>query len=131
LAILAFLPPENDLRQQLYLVVNTSTKDFSLGRFFDFPKRHSRDRLYLEFNDENSAATNFRYGPSSGPWIPWCTLIATGYLIDCIEITATIVRLRRERWFESWLKARNKRHQEILDLYRGQLSADFKAGERE
>jgi hypothetical protein len=74
---------------------------------------------YLEFNDENSAATNFRYGPSSGPWIPWCTLIATGYLIDCIEITATILKLRQERWFESWLKARNKRHQEILDLYRG------------
>jgi hypothetical protein len=33
--------------------------------------------IYLEFDAEQKAATNFRYGPNDGPWIPWCTLIAT------------------------------------------------------
>lgn len=84
--------------------------------------------IYLEFNDEGSEATNFRYGPNDGPWIPWCTLIATGYLRDCVEITAIIFGVRKDRWFESWFKARCKRHEEMLDRYRDQLSADFKAG---
>jgi hypothetical protein len=84
--------------------------------------------IYLEFNAEGSAATNIRYGPNDGPWIPWCTLIATGYLRDCVEITAIIFGVRKERWFDSWFKARSKRHAEILDRYRDQLSADFKAG---
>jgi hypothetical protein len=84
----------------------------------------------LQFNNENSAATNFLYGPNDGPWIPWCTLIATGYLRECVEITAIIFELKQERWFGSWFKARCKRHEEMLDRYRGQLSADFKAGKR-
>jgi hypothetical protein len=84
--------------------------------------------IYLEFDAEQKAATNFRYGPNDGPWIPWCTLIATGYLHDCVEIAAVILGVRNERWFDSWFKVRFKRHGEILDRYRGQLSADFKAG---
>jgi len=83
---------------------------------------------YLEFDTEKKAATRFRYGPNDGPWIPWCTLIATGYLRDCVEITAVIFGIHKERWFDSWFKVRCKRHDEILDRYRDQLSADFEAG---
>jgi hypothetical protein len=86
--------------------------------------------IYLEFNADNSAATGFRYGPNDGPWIPWCTLMATKHLRDCLEISAIIFEIRQERWFNSWLKTRAKRHQEMLDRYRDQLSADFKAGNR-
>lgn len=84
--------------------------------------------IYVEFNADSSAAQGFRYGPNDGPWIPWCTLISTGYLRDCIEISAIIFDLKQERWFRSWLKARCKRHKEMLERYRDQLSADFKAG---
>jgi hypothetical protein len=86
--------------------------------------------IYLQFNDDNSAATDFLYGPSNGPWIPSCTLITTGYLLECMEITALLFDIRKERWFETWLKTRCKRHKDILELYRDRLSADFKASKR-
>src|SRR5208337_3685343 len=47
LAILAFSLPENGLRQPLYLVVNKSKNDLSLGRFLDFQKTHSWDWAYI------------------------------------------------------------------------------------
>jgi hypothetical protein len=86
--------------------------------------------IYLEFNEERSAATDFRYGPNAGPWMVWCTLMATGFLRDCIEISAAILGLINDRSFRSWFKARCKRHNEMLDRYRDQLSADFEAGKR-
>src|SRR5271165_1332618 len=84
--------------------------------------------IYLEFNAEGSEVTNFRYGPNDEGWIPWCTLIATGYLLDCLEISAKIFGVIEDRWFVSFFKILCKRHQDLLDLYRDQLSADFKAG---
>ena len=84
--------------------------------------------IYVEFNVDNTAAISFRYGPNDGPWIPWCTLIATGYLRDCIKITSVIFGITKDRLFVAWFKARCKRHEEMLDRYRDQLSADFKAG---
>jgi hypothetical protein len=86
--------------------------------------------IYLEFNDERSAATDFRYGPNARPWMVWCTLMATGFLRDCIEISAAILGLINNRSFRSWFKARCKRHNEMLGRYRDQLSADFEAGKR-
>jgi hypothetical protein len=86
--------------------------------------------IYLEFNADNSAATRFLCGPNDGSWIPWCTLIATRYLLDYVEITAIIFELKEQRWFISWLKTRCNRHEEMLDRYRNELSADFKAGMR-
>jgi hypothetical protein len=83
--------------------------------------------IYLEFNDERTAATSFRYGPDDGAWIPWCCLLVTGYLRDCIEISAIIFGANKDRRFHSWFKSRCKRHKEMLDRYRDQLSADFKA----
>jgi hypothetical protein len=74
--------------------------------------------IYLQFNDDNSAATDFFYGPGNRPWIPWCTLITTGYLLDCVEISALLFDIQKERWFEAWLKTRLKRHKDILELYR-------------
>jgi hypothetical protein len=86
--------------------------------------------IYLQFNEDYSAATDFVYGPSNGPWIPWCTLITSGYLLESVEITALLVEIRKERWFENWLKTRCKRHKDILELYRDRLSADFRASKR-
>jgi hypothetical protein len=83
---------------------------------------------YLEFNAEGSEVTNFRYGPNDEGWLPWCTLIATGYLLDCMEISAEIFGIVEGRLFVSLFKTICKRHQEMLDRYRDQLSADFKAG---
>ena len=84
--------------------------------------------IYLEFNAEGSEVTNFRYGPNDEGWLPWCTLIATGYLLDGLEISAKIFGVVEDRWFVSFFKILCKRHQNTLDLYRDQLSADFKAG---
>jgi Family of unknown function (DUF5677) len=83
---------------------------------------------YLDFAKDETAVTNFRYGPNDGPWIPWCTLLAAGYLLDCIEIAAVIFDLRKKPWFKSWSAAHFRRRGEILDLYQGQMSGDFKAG---
>ena len=85
-------------------------------------------KIYLEFNAEGSEVTNFRYGPNDEGWLPWCTLIATGYLLDCLEISAKIFGVIEDRWFVSLFKTRCERHRGMLDRYRDQLSADFKAG---
>jgi len=86
--------------------------------------------FYLEFNPEKNEATNFRYGPNAGPWIPWITLMGAGYLINCMEIVSIIFALNKDRRSEIWFNSRFKRHDEMKSRYKDEVSDELRAGKR-
>jgi hypothetical protein len=79
---------------------------------------HIELQTYLKFNVSNTAVEEFVYGPEDGEWIDWVTLQAAGYLIDCIEISARLFRIRTTRDFELSFKRILRRNDEMMQRFR-------------
>jgi Family of unknown function (DUF5677) len=79
---------------------------------------HIELETYLKFNAEATAAETFLYGPKDGEWVDWVSLQGAGYLIDCIEISARIFRIRSTRDFELFFKRLVRRNDEMMQRFR-------------
>jgi hypothetical protein len=74
---------------------------------------------YVEFNDKSGEVTGFKYGPQTGFWLPWTTLLAASVLIDCLPITDRIVGAQAspiQRFLEQKEKEMLQRYHNLMML---------------
>ena len=69
---------------------------------------------YLKFNPQGTAVVSFLYGPQNGEWVDWVALEGAGYLLDCMEISARIFRVRSTREFDLLFKPILRRNDEMI-----------------
>ena len=79
---------------------------------------HIELETYLKFNADTTAVEAFVYGPEDGGWIDWITLQGAGYLLDCMEISASIFGVRSTRDFQLLFKRILRRNNEMMQRYR-------------
>jgi uncharacterized protein DUF5677 len=75
---------------------------------------------YVKFNDKSGEVTGFKYGPQTGFWLPWTTLLAASVLIDCFPITDRIVGAQAspiQRFLE-------QKEEEMLQRYHNLMMLD-------
>jgi hypothetical protein len=79
-----------------------------LGRYSYFSEAthtgHLELETYLKFNREGTFVETFIYGPQDGDWVDVVTLQGGGYLLDCMEISGRIFRIRSTREFDLLFK---------------------------
>ena len=78
---------------------------------------HIELETYVKFSSGPTPTATFMYGPDS-QLIGWVSLEGAGFLLDCIEISARIFRIRSSRDFELLFKPILRRNDEMIQRYR-------------
>jgi hypothetical protein len=79
---------------------------------------HIELSAYIKPNAEGTGVETLLYGPKDGNWVDWVALEGAGFLIDCMELSAHIFRIRTTRDFDLLFKPLIRRNDEMVQRFR-------------
>ena len=79
---------------------------------------HIELSAYMKPNAEGTGVETLLYGPRDGSWVDWVALEGAGFLIDCMEISAHIFRIRTTRDFDLLFKPLLRRNNDMMQRFR-------------
>jgi Family of unknown function (DUF5677) len=88
---------------------------------------HIEINSYLEFNRDGTGVKTVLYGLEDGNWVDLVALQGAAFMIDCMEYSGHILRLRSQRLFDSLLKSLLKRNNDIMQRFRAMFIEEAEA----
>jgi hypothetical protein len=79
---------------------------------------------YLKLNAEKNMVVQYLYGPQDGDWVGLVTLLGSGALLDCMEISARVFNIRSRRDFDIYFKRLLNRQDELEQRFIPVATAD-------
>ena len=79
---------------------------------------HIELSAYMKPNAEGTGVETLLYGPKDGNWVDWVALEGAGFLVDCMELSAHIFRIRTTRDFDLLFKPLIRRNDEMVQRFR-------------
>ena len=73
---------------------------------------------YMKLNAEGTGVGTLLYGLEDGDWVDWVAREGAGFLIDCMELSAHIFRIRTTRNFEQLFKPLLRKGDDITQRFR-------------